>query len=93
MPRSVLALILCCLALQAAAAAAAPPATSCLAAWIHPPRYNAGGDVSDKELTAAQSACAQLKQSTADSKILARVNTAAERIANEAKQRQNQATS
>ena len=87
MPRSVLALILCCLALRGAAAAAAggdelsrclDPATT----------LNAGGDVSDKELTSAQNACVQLKQSTKDSKTLARVNAAAETLATEAKRRQ-----
>ncbi len=87
MPRSVLALILCCLTLQGAAAAAGGDELSrCLDPST---TLNAGGDVSDKELTAAQSACAQLMQSTKDSKILARVNAAAETLASEAKHRQS----
>ena len=89
MTRSVLALALCCLALQGAPAAAAAPAGDELSRCLDPSTtLNAGGDVSDKELTAAESACAQLKQSTKDSKILARVNAAAETLATEAKHRQ-----
>ena len=87
MTRSVLALALCCLALQGAAAAA--PAGDELSRCLDPSTtLNAGGDVSDKELTAAESACAQLQQSIKDSKILARVNAAAETLATEAKHRQ-----
>jgi hypothetical protein len=48
----------------------------------------AGGDVGDKELTAAQNACAHLRQTSQDSKTLARVNAAAETIADEVQRRQ-----
>ena len=47
----------------------------------------AGGDVSDKELAAAQGACAQLKQTTQDQKVLMRINAAAATLAAEAKRR------
>ena len=43
----------------------------------------AGGDVSDQELKAAQSTCARLQQSSPDKNTLARVNAAAETIAEE----------
>lgn len=88
MTRSVLALALCCLALQGAPAAAAPAGDELSRCLDPSTTLNAGGDVSDKELTAAESACAQLKQSIKDSKILARVNAAAETLATEAKHRQ-----
>lgn len=47
----------------------------------------AGGDVSDQELKAAQSACAQLKQSSTDRDTLARVKAAAENIDEEVARR------
>jgi hypothetical protein len=47
----------------------------------------AGGDVSDQELKAAQSACAQLKQSSTDHDTLARVKAAAENIDEEVARR------
>jgi hypothetical protein len=56
----------------------------CLDAWTI---IGAGGDVSDQELKAAQSACAQLKQSSTDKQTLARVNAAAENIDEEVKRR------
>jgi hypothetical protein len=47
----------------------------------------AGGDVSDKELASAQAACAQLKQTTQDEKVLMRLNAAQATLAAEAKRR------
>jgi hypothetical protein len=47
----------------------------------------AGGDVSDQELKAAQNACTDLMQSSADKKTLARVKAAAENIDDEVKRR------
>ena len=59
-----------------------------LAACLDPATViGAGGDVSDKELAAAQGACAQLKQSTQDGKVLMRINAAAATLAAEAKRR------
>ena len=77
-----LALFLCCTALQAQAAgdelaACLDPSTTILA----------GGDVSDKELAAAQSACARLKQTTQDEKLLKRIDAAASTLASEAQRR------
>ena len=91
MPRFILGLALCCVALHGAGAAdPSAKATSselsrCLDAST---TLNAGGDVGDKELAAAQSACAHLKQSSQDSKTIARVNAAAGTIADEVKRRQ-----
>ena len=89
MPRFILALALCCVALQVTAAgrveAAANELSACLDAST---TLLAGGDVSDKELSAAQSACARLKQTTQDEKTLTRINAAAENLAAEAKRRQ-----
>lgn len=88
MPRLILALALCCVALPAAAPnakAAANELSACLDAST---TIEAGGDVSDKELAAAQNACAQLKQTTQDQKTLARINAAAANLAAEAKRRQ-----
>ena len=77
-----LALCLCCTALHAQAAgndlgACLDPSTTLLA----------GGDVSDKELAAGQSACAHLKQTTQDEKLLLRINAAATTLASEARRR------
>jgi len=77
-----LALFLCCATLQAQAAgndleACLDPSTTLLA----------GGDVSDKELAAGQSACAHLKQTTQDEKLLLRINAAATTLASEAQHR------
>jgi len=77
-----LALFLCCAALQAQAAgsdlgACLDPSTTLLA----------GGDVSDKELAAGQSACAHLKQTTQDDKLLLRINAASSTLATEAQRR------
>ncbi len=77
-----LALLLCCAALHAQAAgnglAGCVDASTVLLA---------GGDVSDKELAAAQSACAQLKQTTQDDKLLLRINAATATLAAEAQRR------
>ena len=48
----------------------------------------AGADVGDKELVAAQSACARLKQSSSDRHTIARIDAAASNIADELKRRQ-----
>ena len=88
MRRFILGLALCCAALQGAmvaGASAGDELSRCLDAST---TLNAGGDVGDKELAAAQSACAHLKQSSQDSKTLARVNAAAATIADEVKRRQ-----
>ena len=68
MPRFILALAFCCVALHATGASPA----------------EAGAN----ELSAAQSACARLKQTTQDEKTLTRINAAAENLAAEAKRRQ-----
>ena len=47
----------------------------------------AGGEVSNQDLKAAQSACARLKKSSPDSKTLARIDHAAETIGEEAQRR------
>ena len=86
MLRFSLALFLGCAALHAAASAQA--AGNELAACLDPSTtILAGGDVSDKELAAAQSACARMKQSTQDEKLLMRINAAASTLAAEAKRR------
>ncbi len=91
MPRFVLAFVLCCCVSQGAtvigpsALAASNELSLCLDAST---TLGAGGDVSDQELTAAQSACTRLKQSSPDQKTLARVNAAAETIAEEVQRRQ-----
>ena len=77
-----LALFLCCTALGAQAAgndlfACLDPSTTLLA----------GGDVSDKELAAGQSACAHVKRTTQDEKVLMRINAAASTLASEAQRR------
>ena len=77
-----LALFLCCTALEAQAAgnelsACLDPSTTLLA----------GGDVSDKELAAGQSACAHVKRTTQDEKVLMRINAAASTLASEAQRR------
>lgn len=91
MPRIVLALVLCCVAVHGAAAAAgtAKAANEGLASCLDPSTtLLAGGDVGDKELMAAQSACARLKQSSSDSHTIARINAAAAIIADELRRRQ-----
>ena len=91
MPRFVLAFVLCCCVSQGAtvigpsALAASNGLSLCLDAST---TLGAGGDFSDQELTAAQSACTRLKQSSPDQKTLARVNAAAETIAEEVQRRQ-----
>jgi hypothetical protein len=89
MPRLILALALCCVALPAAAASNAKPAANdlslCVDTWA---TLGAGGPVSDKELAAAQNACAHLQQAPQDDKNVARINAAAEAIAAEVKRRQ-----
>ena len=77
-----LALFLCCTALEAQAAGnelstCLDPSTTLLA----------GGDVSDKELAAGQSACEHVKQTTQDEKVLMRINASASTLASEAQRR------
>ena len=77
-----LALFLCYTALEAHAAgnelsACLDPSTTLLA----------GGDVSDKELAAGQSACEHVKQTTQDEKVLMRINASASTLASEAQRR------
>ena len=90
MPRYILAFVLCACASEGAGllATSARAATSelsrCLDAWTI---IGAGGDVSDQELKAAQSACAKLKQSTTDHDTLARVKAASENIDEEVARR------
>jgi len=84
MPRITLALILCCVAVHGAAAAAGE-LSSCLDPST---ALLAGGDVGDKELVAAQDACARLKQSSSDRHTIARIDAAAANIADELRRRQ-----
>jgi hypothetical protein len=49
---------------------------------------DAGGDVSDKQLTAARRACAQLQQSGLDEKTRIRVDHAASTLSDEQQRRQ-----
>jgi len=88
MPRIVLALVLCCAAVHGAAAAAgtAKAANEGLASCLDPSTtLLAGGD---KELMAAQNACARLKQSSSDRHTIARIDAAAANIADELRRRQ-----
>ena len=88
--RYILAFVLCaCVShgvglLATSAFAANSELTRCLDASTI---IGAGGDVSDQELKAAQSACAQLKQSSTDRDTLARVKAAAENIDEEVARR------
>ena len=84
MLRVVVALVLAGILTTSALAAANSELTRCLDAWT---TIGAGGDISDQALKAAQSACAELKQSSTDKDTLARVNAAAESIDEEAKRR------
>lgn len=91
MPRLVLAFMLCCVAVHGAAAAAggAKAAGGDLSGCLDPSTtLLAGGDVGDKELMAAQSACARLKQASSDSHTIARIDAAAANIADELRRRQ-----
>ncbi len=91
MPRFALALVLCASVPHGVAAigASALAQNSELSRCLDPATIlGAGGDVSDKELAAAQSACAQLKQSSTDRETLARINGAAGTIAKEMQRRQ-----
>ena len=51
-------------------------------------KLDAGGDVSDKELSAARQACAQLQQSNLDSATRLRVDHAASTLTDEQQHRQ-----
>jgi len=91
MPRITLAFILCCVAVHGAAAAAgtAKAAGGELSSCLDPSTaLLAGGDVGDKELVAAQDACARLKQSSSDRHTIARIDAAAANIADELRRRQ-----
>jgi hypothetical protein len=90
MPRLVFALVLCCLTLHGAASAYAGAKTKgdemsrCLDAST---TIEAGGDVGDKELMAAQQACASVKQTSKDSHTIARINAADANLTAEAERR------
>jgi hypothetical protein len=90
MPRFVLAFVLFACTFYGAsidgtsAGAATSELSRCLDASTV---LGAGGDVSDQDLKAAQSACAQLKQSSPDRDTLRRVNAAAETINEEVQRR------
>ena len=92
MPRFVLAFALCGLALygptaaRAGAKAEGDELSRCLDTST---KLEAGGDVSDKELAAAQQACASVKQSSKDSKTIARVNAASSNLTAEAGRRKS----
>jgi hypothetical protein len=88
-PRFILGLALCCVALMAAGASAKAAGNELSSCLDPSTAIEAGGNVSDKELAAAQSACAHLKQSTQDPKILGRINAAAANLAAEAQRRQS----
>src|SRR5215467_16133877 len=80
------ALLLACAALHVTDSARA--AALDLAPCVDPATIiDAGGTVSDKELAAAQSACARLLQSTQDEKLLTWLKAAAANLALEAKRR------
>jgi hypothetical protein len=83
MPRAMLALIIC--AAYGAAAAGGGELSSCLDPST---ALLAGADIGDKELVAAQNACARLKQSSSDRHTIARIDAAAANIADELKRRQ-----
>jgi hypothetical protein len=83
MPRAFVAFVLAAI-LATGAFAAKSELTLCLDTWT---TIGAGGDVSNQELKAAQSACAALKTSSTDKDTLARVNAAAENIDDEVKRR------
>jgi hypothetical protein len=90
MPRLILTLTLCCLALcgptaaQAGAKAEGGEMSRCLDTST---KLEAGGDVSSKELAEAQAACAGVKQSSKDAETIARVTAAASNLAAEAGRR------
>ncbi len=92
MPRLILALTLCSLALygptaaQAGAKAESEELSRCLDTST---KLEAGGDVSDKELAAGQQACAGVKQSSKDSQTIARVNAASSNLTAEAERRKS----
>jgi hypothetical protein len=89
MLRFVLALFLCsaCHAV-ATGASSAQAAANELATCLDPSTtIGAGGDVSDKEIASAQTACAKLQKTTQDEKLLKRINAAAATLASEAKRR------
>jgi hypothetical protein len=85
MPRAMLALIICCTAAHGAAAAGGGELSSCLDPST---ALLAGADIGDKELVAAQTACARLKQSSSDRHTIARIDAAAANIADELQRRQ-----
>ncbi len=89
MPRFVLSLLLCVLCGAAGIGASALAANSELSRCLDAATIlGAGGDVSNQELKAAQSACARLKQSSPDRRTLARIDRAAETIDEEVQRRQ-----
>jgi hypothetical protein len=91
MLRIMLALILGCVTVHCAVVAGgtAKAAGGELSSCLDPSTaLLAGGDVGDKELAAAQTACARLKQSSSDRHTIARIDAAAANIADELRRRQ-----
>ena len=92
MPRLILALTLCSLALyepttaQAGAKAEGGDMSRCLDTST---KLEAGGDVSDKELADAQHACAGVKQSSKDAETMGRITAAASNLTAEAERRKS----
>jgi hypothetical protein len=90
MPRVILVLTLCSLALYGPAAASAGAEGGEMSRCLDTStKLEAGGDVSDKELAEAQQACASVKQSTKDTETIARVTAAASNLTAEAGRRKS----
>ncbi len=90
MPRLGLSLLLvsCVLCGAHSAGTDALAANSDLSHCIDPATVlSAGGDVSNQELKAAQSACARLKQSSPDRKTMLRIDHATETLDEEVRRR------
>jgi hypothetical protein len=92
MPRVILVLTFCSLALYGPTAASAGAKAEggemsrCLDTST---KLEAGGDVSDKELAEAQQACASVTQSAKDTETIARVTAAASNLTAEAGRRKS----
>jgi len=90
MPRVILVLTLCSLALYGPTAASAGAEGGEMSRCLDTStKLEAGGDVSDKELAEAQQACASVKQSTKDTETIARVTAAASNLTAEAGRRKS----
>jgi len=90
MPRVILVLTFCSLALYGPTAASAGAEGGEMSRCLDTStKLEAGGDVSDKELAEAQQACASVKQSTKDTETIARVTAAASNLTAEAGRRKS----